>query len=502
MIGNSDANVLRGPPDHQTSRVVHSPRGLRTPRPAARYGAGVADPGTPDGAPHSDRTGDAPLPARVDVVVVGAGLAGLAAARTLSGNGVETLVLEAGTAVGGRVASERIDGWLVDRGFQLLNPTYPALRRYLDVSLLRLQPLGVGVVTALPDGRRVAIPDPRRSPVTALRGVAALSGPREVAALARLVAGNAIGPVRRLESGPDTGWHTALDLAGVDGGLRRHVLEPFLSGTLADGEGSTSRRYTDLVLRSFVTAALRGAPGVPVDGMHALPAAVAAPVADRVRLATRVLAVDHRGGGWAVRTDAGTVAAVAVVLAGGAVANAALLGVRAPATRGLTTYWHVSDGPVTDRARGRYLHVDGSGGHRHEGGLLNTVVMTRSAPSYRAPGAPAGADLVATTVLGGSGAPGGEAAAAASAARVLGSDPSGWRLLTVHHLPHALPRADPPLDVRSPVALGDGLFAVGDHVDTPSIQGALASGRRGGRAALRHVLAPRGALPEEAARAR
>jgi phytoene dehydrogenase-like protein len=438
------------------------------------------------------------------VVIVGGGLAGLAAARTLAGNGLETLVLEAGAAVGGRVASERIDGWLVDRGFQLLNPTYPALRRYLDVALLRLQPLGVGVVTALPDGSHVTVPDPRQAPLAALAGLSRLTDLREVAALARLVLRVGLTPVRRLESAPDLGWHAALDGAGVDGRLRRTVLEPFMTGTLADGDGTTSRRYVDLVLRSFVTAALSGAPGVPAAGMQALPAAIAAPLAGRIRTGVAVTGVERASGGWSVVTDAGPVHATAVVLAAGPASTLLTAphgGQAIPAMRGLTTYWHVTDAPATDRRRGRYLHVDGTGGHRHQGGLVNTVVMSRSAPSYRPPDAPDGAELVATTVLGGSPSIDGEGAALSAAGRVLGTSTSGWRLLTVHAIADALPHALPPLAVRSPVALGDGLFAVGDHLDTPSIQGALASGRRGGRAALRHVLRPKGALPEEASRA-
>ena len=60
-----------------------------------------------------------------DVVIVGAGLAGLAAARHLAIHGVDVVVLEASDAVGGRVRTDRVDGLLLDRGFQLYNPAYP-----------------------------------------------------------------------------------------------------------------------------------------------------------------------------------------------------------------------------------------------------------------------------------------------------------------------------------------------------------------------------------------
>ena len=74
----------------------------------------------------------------VDVIVIGAGLAGLTAARHLEAAGQRVQVLEADTKVGGRVATDRVDGFLCDRGFQVLNPAYPAVRRDVDLDALGL----------------------------------------------------------------------------------------------------------------------------------------------------------------------------------------------------------------------------------------------------------------------------------------------------------------------------------------------------------------------------
>jgi len=78
-----------------------------------------------------------------DVIVIGAGLAGLVAARRLTG--VDVAVLEASDAVGGRVRTDQVDGFRVDRGFQLLNPAYPALRAEVDLARLDLHPFDRGV---------------------------------------------------------------------------------------------------------------------------------------------------------------------------------------------------------------------------------------------------------------------------------------------------------------------------------------------------------------------
>ncbi|NYD59703.1 phytoene dehydrogenase-like protein, partial [Nocardioides marinisabuli] len=103
------------------------------------------------------------LPARVDVAVLGAGLAGLQCARELVGAGLDVVVLDPADAVGGRVRSEHVDGFTVDRGFQLLNPAYPAVRRWVDTSALGLQPLPAGVAARL-DGGTSRVADPRREP--------------------------------------------------------------------------------------------------------------------------------------------------------------------------------------------------------------------------------------------------------------------------------------------------------------------------------------------------
>ncbi len=98
-----------------------------------------------------------------DVVVVGAGLAGLTCARELERDGLDVVVLEKSDAVGGRVRTDVVDGYRCDRGFQLLNPAYPAVKQLVDVDELDLRAFAAGA--ALSGERGFAIvADPRRSP--------------------------------------------------------------------------------------------------------------------------------------------------------------------------------------------------------------------------------------------------------------------------------------------------------------------------------------------------
>ncbi|MGA1329779.1 MAG: FAD-dependent oxidoreductase, partial [Candidatus Nanopelagicales bacterium] len=82
---------------------------------------------------------------QLDVVIVGAGLAGLTAARQLAKAGLRIQLVEAADQIGGRVKTDVIDGFRLDHGFQLFNPAYPAARSVLNISELELKKFKKGV---------------------------------------------------------------------------------------------------------------------------------------------------------------------------------------------------------------------------------------------------------------------------------------------------------------------------------------------------------------------
>lgn len=399
------------------------------------------------------------LPGHADVVIAGAGLAGLAAARILTGEGMDVVLVEASDAPGGRVRTDRRDGLLLDRGFQLLNPAYPEAARMLDLARLRLQPFERGLVVAA-GPRRFVLADPLRRPAALLPDLQAPVGSiQEKLALARWAARVGYGPPRWIKERPDSTLAAELTRCGVSGELRRRVLEPFLAGVLAESGLVTSRRLGELLVRAFV----RGTPALPSDGMQAIADQLAA------RLPTGVLQLNTAllsAGGGTAHTDAGTVHAPAVVVACDPVTAARLTGLPPPPMRALTTFYHHSDEPPSARA---LLHVDGDA----RGPLVNTAVVSNAAPSYAARGA-----LIASTILGADDSPATEALVRAQAAQVYGADPRGWTQVASYPIAGALPAMPPPLRLRAPVELGNGVYICGDHRDTASIQGALVSGRR------------------------
>jgi phytoene dehydrogenase-like protein len=411
----------------------------------------------------------------VDVVIVGGGLAGLAAARRLDRAGVEWLLVEASDRLGGRVATDVIDGWRLDRGFQVLNTAYPRVPALVDIDALDMRYFTSGVLVRRGgELHRLENPlrDPLKAPQTLTSGVGTLADRIKFAALATKCA---TWPAARLLAEPEMTAQQALRKAGLSHRIIEEVLRPFLSGVFGDRALETSSHVLAMVLRSFA----RGRIGVPAAGMAALPAAIAGPLPfPQLLVGVRTLEV---GPGMVV-TDGGAIRCRAVIVATDPVTAATLLpALPTPDMHGLTTFYFGAEHAPIDEPT---LLLDGD---RREI-IANTVVMSNAAPEY----APAGKSLIAASVVGVS-APSGasEAVIRVELGRIYGQPADDWDLLETVAINQALPVARPPqADLRKPVALGNGLFVAGDHRDSPSIQGALAGGWRTAGAVLLSLGAP------------
>lgn len=416
------------------------------------------------------------LPDEVDAVVVGAGLAGLAAATTLHRAGVGVLVLEAADAPGGRVRTDVVDGLRLDRGFQVLNPGYPTVPSLVDLDALDLRAYDAGV-RVHSGGRARVLADPRRVPGAALSSLLAPVGTlRDKAALVRLALRVGSGDVERFLRRPDATAREVFIAAGISDRLVDSTLRPFLAGVFLEPDLATSGRLALLILRSFV----RGSPSLPALGIQALPEAMAAALppgtvrtgepVDRVRTGS----VGTAGGG--------RVRARAVFVATDAPAAGRLLpGVAVPDGRSVTTWYHLADTDPADLADGRpIVTVDG----QRRGPVVNTSVLTTVAATY----GPPGTVLVSSSSLGVDTSAAAERAVRTHLQLLYGVSVAGWRTVRPAVVPWALPAQPPPLGIRRPVRYAAGLWVCGDHRDTASVQGALVSGRRAARDALAGTL--------------
>ncbi|MDX6327023.1 MAG: hypothetical protein QOK15_3377 [Nocardioidaceae bacterium] len=416
-----------------------------------------------------------------DVVVVGAGLAGLRCAGELARAGRRVLVLEASDQVGGRVRTDLVAGFRLDRGFQVLNDAYPELPRALDLPALRLRRLDDAVVVRR-GGRlhRVGNPLAQPSALPSLLGTDLLPW-RQKLRLARYAGAATVLPASTLVGRPDVPARDAWAGAGLTQDTVDTVLRPFFGGVVLEDGFTTSRRFLDLMTRMFA----RGHSTLPAAGMQALPEQLATRLPpDCVRCASPVVDVRPEGVDLA---DGSTVEASAVVVATDPWTAHRLVPALGPPpeARGVTTVYHAAP-PWPGVAPGRpsTLVTDADGSP-----VANTIVLSAAAPSY----APVGRALVSTSLLHRPDGTGADPMADDDPAlrRVLGrlheQETSEWERLATYDLPHALPAMPAPHDFRKPVRLpvaGGHVYVAGDARDTSSIQGALVSGRRAASAVL------------------
>ena len=414
-----------------------------------------------------------------DVVIVGAGLAGLACAQDLTRVGVACRVLEASDGVGGRVRTDAVDGFLLDRGFQILLTAYPEVQRRLDVAALEVGRFEPGATVRL-RGRFHRVSDPLRRPLRIPGTVVAPIGTlADKARLMRLIVDVRRHTVRELLRRPDTTTAGRLARAGFSDRMMESFWQPLFAGIQLDPDLEVSSRRFETILRMLAI----GATGVPRRGMGTIPAQLASTLPDDVvRLGARVMAVD----GPVVVLEGGEhVRGRAVVVATEGPAAHQLLGARVPdpGSRSAACCWFTAREPPL---AGPTLILDGEA----SGPAKNVAVLSEVSPSY----APAGRALVAAAV------PGPAALDPAVTSRVrdqlarwFGSVTADWEHLRTDVIEHGQPAQGPPLDPKRRVALGDGLFVCGDHRDTASIQGAMFSGGRTASAVLEHLRgAPQG----------
>ena len=408
------------------------------------------------------------------VVVVGAGLAGLACATTLHRAGRAVHVVEAADGVGGRVRTDLVDGFRLDRGFQVLLTAYPEAHRQLDLDALDLRAFDPGALIHLGSDHSV-IADPFRAPTRVLDTVRSPAVTLvDKLRLAQLR--------RRVRSG-----HAALLLRGEDvptidvlrdAGFSRRTIErffaPLFGGIQLDPTLTASRRMFDVIFRMLA----EGDSAVPAAGMQAIPDQLAAQLpTGAITLESPVTSV-RRGH---VEADDVAWEASHVVVACEGPAAARLLDLPAVGSSSAGAVYFAADVAPTDE---KLVALDGRGGP-----VLNAAVMSNVAPSY----APDGRHLIAAAMPGVTDGDL-ESIARSSLRSWWGGQVDDWEHLATYRIAHGQPTQRPPFSPKQRVRLDDGLWVCGDHRDTASIQGALYSGRRCAEAILaddRDVVSPR-----------
>jgi len=398
-------------------------------------------------------------------IIVGGGLAGLTCGKVLAAAGRPFALCEAASEPGGRVVSRRTaDGYVLDRGFQVLLDSYPTARRHLDFAALGGGSFRAGALF-VGRGAPTALENPLHRPaavVGALRG-----GPLGWADRWRLL---------RLVGQALRGWRPP-EPASVADLLHRQSFSPefferfarpFFGGVLLDPDLETDAGLLLEYLRYFTT----GRAALPALGIGAIAAQLAAGLPpESLRYGTRVTELLFRGEGVAgVQTGEGeALRGGKVVLAVDEPALCRLLrrGEPRPARRTAVHYFSAA----RPFYRGAWLCLPP---RRAESPVLHAALLTNAAPQL----APEGHSLWSVTVLPDHPLATDATAVAAEVAAWFGEDAAALTPLDFVRVDYAVPRQDPGFARRSAPwgALPAGVLVAGDATTGASIEAAMASG--------------------------
>jgi phytoene dehydrogenase-like protein len=365
-----------------------------------------------------------------EVVVVGAGLAGLSATLTLQEAGVSVELIDASDRAGGRVATDHIDGFTLDRGFQLINARYPELVRLDVIKNLDFIYASAAIDICL-EGSVSTLGDPRKFPLSALsHGSGTLR--EKIAFISYLLSA----------SSSEKSVEDELKFLGT---LYSRVLKPFLSGVFLTPPSTVSALVGKEIIRSFIS----GKSGLPSRGVGALSLALAERV-ENLRLGERIDSLSSlRNRKVIVATDLTT---AAQLFGNNSIEKLA----------SSTTWYHEIPEEFAQTNR---LRIDGA----ERGPIINSVVISNIARSY----APQGRHLLSSTTL----VTTSESEVRRHLSQIWGRSSTSLELIAKYEIPKSLPIFGPGAQMAQSAKVAENIYLAGDYRTAPSQNGALLSGR-------------------------
>ena len=407
------------------------------------------------------------------VVIIGAGLSGLTCAKELYARDVEFVLVEAADSVGGRVRTDQVDGFLLDRGFQVLLTAYPEAARQLDYAALSLKPFEPGSLIRTECGLH-CMADPWRRPSQALKtAFAPIGGFADKLRIGRLRWAAGRGTTASIFARPDRTTESELQRLGFSKSMVEKFPRPFLGGVFLDRELQTSCRMLYFVFRMFSA----GDTALPALDMGRISEQLADHLPDdavRLNEVVSEVAADR------VTLQSGEVISCSnVVVATEQPAAAKLLAELSsprPPRSVHCVYFSAPEPPLEDRM----LVLNGTGS-----GLVNNLcVPSEISASY----APDGRSLVSATVLNAETTDNTLHKAVTEELRSwFGESVDSWTHVRTYDIPYALPNQSSPAfhPPIQPTKLRDNVYVCGDYRTNSSINGAMESGRLAAEAILK-----------------
>ena len=425
-----------------------------------------------------------------EVAIIGAGLAGLSCALSLEAAGLSVTLLEASDAPGGRVRTDLVDGFRLDRGFQVMLTAYPEAKRLLDYRALQLKPFQPGALV-WHGGKFHRFADPFRNPMGAARflldPIVPLADKLQVAKLRLRVQR---GTLEEIFTRTEKTTRDYLQAVPFSANIIEKFFEPFFAGVFLERELVTSSRFFEFLFRLFSL----GDAVVPAAGMQQIPLQLAAKLrAGTLLTGARVSKLTRNTRSFQIEIagkDQQEARAVVLAVPGndgnrllGGVGGWSIPEVRAW-NKTTAFYYAAQQVAVAEPV----ILLNGEG--RAAGPVNHVAVMSAVSPQY----APPGVHLVVANVVGEAPAEDAALMRLDRAVRLhmrkwFGPAVDSWKMLGAYTLARALPQQRHAEWEQAPVRVGGtgGVYMCGDYRETASIQGALASGRRAAEAVIKDL---------------
>ena len=202
-----------------------------------------------------------------NIHIIGAGVSGLIAAKVLEDNGYHPTIIEASSMVGGRVKSDIVEGYSLDRGFQVFLTSYPTAKKYLNYDALALQELLPGA-TIFKNGKAQTIGDPLRKVSllipTALSSTGSIKDKLKIFTLNTFLKKKSIDDIFKTK---ETTTLEYLESRGFSDEIITNFFKPFFSGIFLESNLETSSRMFEFVYKMFGD----GMAALPKEGIQAIP---------------------------------------------------------------------------------------------------------------------------------------------------------------------------------------------------------------------------------------